>query len=138
MNHDIESFLYVMKEMLPFDIIKHIVALVSMDKNLAVIKKQKQLKIKLNADIIKLFNTYYYDNNFLLYRNEQNQFVLENISLNNKNIFVCSNRQQISTELQPNNDMNQIVLFEHPEVIAYDDNGLPIQRRIRLDVVYAP
>jgi hypothetical protein len=137
MNHDIESFLHIMQEILPMDIIKHIVTLICIDSNIAIIKKQKQLKIKLNHDIIKLFNTYYYDNNFLLYRNEHNQFILENISLNNKHIYVCSNRQAISNEHQ-NNDINQIVLFEQPTDVEYDENGLPIQRRIRLDVVYVP
>jgi hypothetical protein len=137
MNHDIESFLYIMHQMLPMDIIKHIVGLICTAKNIAIIQKQKQLKTKLNHDIIKLFNTYYYDNNFLLYRNEHNQFILENISLDKKHIYLSSNRQAISNELQ-SNDINQIVLFEQPTDVEYDENGLPIQRRIRLDVVYVP
>ena len=143
--NDIESFLNMMENMLSADLLKHIVSMVCLDKNLSIIKKQKGLKYKLNKDVIKLFNTYYYDNNFLLYRNEKNQFILENISLNNKHIYVCSNKapQAIPQELatltsSANDDINEIVLFEQQEQneIIYDENGLPVNRRIRLDVVY--
>jgi hypothetical protein len=110
-----------------------------MDKNMLIIKKQKKLKAKLNKDVVKLFNTYYYDNNFMVYRNEHNQFILENISMNNKHIRVCSNNtnHSISTELNDDN-VNEIVLFEQggQQEVIYDENGLPVNRRIRLDVVY--
>ena len=143
--NDIDSFLNMMENMLSADLLKHIVSMVCLDKNLSIIKKQKELKYKLNKDVIKLFNTYYYDNNFLLYRNERNQFILENISLNNKHIYVCSNKTQqaIPQELatltsSANDNINEIVLFEQQDQneILYDENGLPVNRRIRLDVVY--
>ena len=143
--NDIDSFLNMMENMLSVDLLKHIVSMVCLDKNLSIIKKQKELKYKLNKDVIKLFNTYYYDNNFLLYRNERNQFILENISLNNKHIYVCSNKTQqaIPQELatltsSANDNINEIVLFEQHDQneILYDENGLPVNRRIRLDVVY--
>jgi hypothetical protein len=144
--NDIESFLNMMERMLSGDLLKHIISIVCLDKNMSIIKKQKKLKYKLNKDVIKLFNTYYYDNNFLLYRNEKNQFILENISLNNKHIFVCSNKtphaipEELATlsSFTNDNNINEIVLFEQREQneILYDENGLPVNRRIRLDVVY--
>jgi len=139
--NDIDSFLNMMENMLSVDLLKHIISMACLDKNLSIIKKQKKLKYKLNRDVIKLFNTYYYDNNFLLYRNERNQFILENISLNNKHVYVCSNKttpQTIPQELPTNDNINEIVLFEQGEQneILYDENGLPVNRRIRLDVVY--
>lgn len=139
MNDDIESYMNTMQNILSTDLIRYIVSIAFMDKNMSIIKKQKKLKAKLNKDVVKLFNTYYYDNNFMVYRNEHNQFILENISMNNKHIRVCSNNtnHSISTELNDDN-VNEIVLFEQggqPEVI-YDENGLPVNRRIRLDVVY--
>ena len=60
--NDIDSFLNMMENMLSADLLKHIVSMVCLDKNLSIIKKQKELKYKLNKDVIKLFNTYYYDN----------------------------------------------------------------------------
>ena len=154
MRNDIESFLTVMDSTLSSDMIKHIVQLVSTEKNLQIIKKTKELRFQLNKDIIKLFNTYYYDNNFILYKNENNQFVLENMGIKNKQIYIYSNRQQIpeneiiphitSSETQmvlanqsSSDHTNEIVLFDQNQnQDMYDENGFPIQRRIRLDIVY--
>jgi|LakMenE01Jun11ns_1017448.scaffolds.fasta_scaffold9959515_17 hypothetical protein len=139
MNDDIESYMNTMQNILSTDLIRYIVSIAFMDKNMLIIKKQKKLKAKLNKDVVKLFNTYYYDNNFMVYRNEHNQFILENISMNNKHIRVCSNNtnHSISTELNDDN-VNEIVLFEQggQQEVIYDENGLPVNRRIRLDVVY--
>jgi hypothetical protein len=139
MNDDIESYMNTMQNILSTDLIRYIVSIASMHENISIIKKQKRLKAKLNKDVVKLFNTYYYDNNFMVYRNEHNQFILENISMNNKHIRLCSNNrnQSISTELNDDN-VNEIVLFEQggQHDVIYDENGLPTNRRIRLDVVY--
>lgn len=153
MRNEIDSFLDIMESMLSYDILKHIVQLISTDKNQMIIKKQKQLKLQLNKDIIKLFNTYYYDNNFILYKNDNNQFVLENMSLTNKQIYIYSNKplheqeneivendqqhQMILHNQSSTNTTNEIVLFEEgSNQELYDDNGFAIQRRIKLNIVY--
>lgn len=151
MRHDIELFLTKMQDILSEDLIKHIVYIVGVEKNIQTIKRQRQYKVQLNKDIIKLFNTYYYDNNFILYKNEHNQFILENMAIKNKQIYVYSNKpiesqneivesnqNQLVLHNQSSADTSeQIVLFENPSnQDLYDDNGFPIQRRIKLDIVY--
>jgi hypothetical protein len=140
MDHDIESFLIMMDEMLAFDIIKYIVSMISNEKNMLIIQRQKIIKKKINKDVIKLFNTYYYDNNFLVYKNEHNQFILQNISLNNKHISVYKKQHQENNQLMLTNGLdneNEIILFEeNRDNEIYDENGLPVIRRIRLDIVY--
>lgn len=147
MRDDIESFLTVMSSILSDDMIKYIIHLVSVDKNRQIIRRQKELKIQLNKDIIKLFNTYYYDNNFILYKNENNQFVLENMGLINKQIYIFSNRPSIPNNEEQNqmvlqnqssaDTTNEIVLFDNTSnEVVLDENGFPIQRRIKLDIVY--
>jgi len=154
MRNDIESFLTAMDSTLSHDLIKYIVQIVSTDRNLQIIKRQKQFRFQLNKDIIKLFNTYYYDDNFILYKNEYNQFVLENLGIKNKQIYIYSNRQNHETN-QPllqntsaetqmvlanqssSDHTNEIILFDQNQnQELYDENGFPIQRRIRLDIVY--
>lgn len=152
MRNDIESFLTCMQSILTDDMIKYIVQLVSIDKNIQTIKKQKHLKLQLNKDIIKLFNTYYYDDNFILYKNEHNQFILENMGLINKHIYIYSNRlveaqnEVVQNNTSPNqmvlynqtaNTTDQIVLFDDTSnQVMYDDNGFVLQRRIKLNIVY--
>jgi hypothetical protein len=149
MRNDVESFLTIMDSTLSYDMIKHIVQLISTEKNLQIIKIKKRLNVQLNKDIIKLFNTYYYDNNFILYKNEYNQFVLENMGIKNKQIYIYSNRhiqdientqeesEMVLANQSSSDHTNEIVLFDQSQnQILYDANGLPIQRRIRLDIVY--
>lgn len=134
MKNDINSFLNLMEDMLSYDILKQIILLVYKDQNMAVIKKQKLLKYRINSDIIKVHNIYYYDNNFMIYKNQSDQFILEKISVNNmNNISFYSNDSNL---LLSNDCTNEIVLFDNNQEQAYDENGLPVQRRIKLNIVY--
>lgn len=135
MDHDIESFLNMMDEMLTFDIIKYIVTMISNEKNMLIIHKEQALKKSVNKDIIKLFNTYYYDNNFIVYKNEHGQFILQNNNLNNKHISLYKRSHDEDNQLMliNENNENEIVLFNEN---IDNENETPIIRKIHLDIFY--
>lgn len=135
MDRDIESFLNMMDEMLTFDIIKYIVTMISNEKNMLIIHKEQALKKSVNKDIIKLCNTYYYHNNFIIYKNEYGQFILQNNNLNNKNISVYKRRYDDGNKLMLTNENNEneIVLFNEN---IDNENETPIIRKIHLDIFY--
>ena len=135
MDRDIESFLNMMDEMLTFDIIKYIVTMISNEKNMLIIHKEQALKKSVNKDIIKLFNTYYNDNNFIVYKNEHGQFILQNNNLNNKHISLYKRRHDEDNQLMLTNENNEneIVLFNEN---IDNENETPIIRKIHLDIFY--
>lgn len=135
MDRDIESFLNMMDEMLTFDIIKYIVTMISNEKNMLIIHKEQALKKSVNKDIIKLCNTYYYHNNFIIYKNEYGQFILQNNNLNNKHISVYKRRYDDGNKLMLTNENNEneIVLFNEN---IDNENETPIIRKIHLDIFY--
>ena len=134
MKNDINTFLNIMEDMLSYDMIKYIISMIYRERNFHIIRKQKFLKNKVNTDVIKIHNIYYYDNNFMIYKNQRDQFVLEKISLNPvNNISLYANDNPILTS---NNCENEIILFDNNQEQVYDDNGLPVQRRIKLNIVY--
>ena len=79
MEKDINSFMDKMDNMLDYDTKKYIVELVHKETNKKTIAKTKTAKSKLNLSILKLFNTFYVDNNILLYKLDQENIVLENL-----------------------------------------------------------
>jgi hypothetical protein len=79
MEKDINSFLDKMDDMLDYDSKKYIVELVHVEKNKQTIAKTKRAKCRLNISILKLFNTFYVDQNILLYKLDQENIVLENL-----------------------------------------------------------
>lgn len=166
MRDNIELFLDTMDTILPFDLKRHIVNIINTKNNIAIIRKQKIRKNKLNEQIVKLFNTCYFDNNFSLYRNDRNQIVFQNISLGNNQVFLFANNNVTQPEPaseEPNNQLvpynniannisngtsqlvlnntihqqnNEIVLFDNNRLETLDENGQPIRRRIKLYIVY--
>lgn len=164
MRDNIELFLDTMDDILPTDLKKHIVTIINIKNNIGIIRKQKQSKNSLNKQVLKLFNTCYFDNNFSLYRNERNQIVFQNISLGNNQVFLFANNnttQQASeienNQLVPYNNIansisngtsqlvlnntlqetrNDIVLFDNNRQETLDVHGQPIRRKIKLYIVY--
>jgi hypothetical protein len=125
---DIDNFIETMKLMLPTDLQQLILReYIYKERNLQIIKKQKETKVTLNKELLYMFNVFYDDNNLKLYKNQNNQYVLRNY-LKNKQFYICT----ANNEIIPVNNTNELVLFE-PQ---YDMNGHPIQRRIKLNIVY--
>lgn len=134
--------------------------------NRSVIAKQKELKYKMLIEIRKLFNILYFDRNFVVYLSVNNQVMLENLSMVYNNVHIYSNTvqsnaipnipnlhneyQQLANNLTnsenhlmqsatfDNSSNNELVLYNHQQQTQqlYDENGLPIQRRVRMYVVY--
>jgi hypothetical protein len=130
-NWQIDSFIDKMKHILTPDIIEFIVGeYIYKERNLQVIRKQKTFRVRLNRELYDMFNVYYDDNNFKLYKNENNQFVLRNHT-KDKQFYMCANNDIVSV---PVNNANDLVLFENQQ--NYDENGQPIQRRIKLYILY--
>lgn len=106
----------MMADMLNPDLIKSIITIINID----IIKKQKRLKRQLMLDIKKLFNIYYYDNNFLMYLNENNQIVLQNIGINSQyNNISLYNTTNPNTENQivPYNPNNQTLIINNQDAV---------------------
>lgn len=121
-----------MKQLLTHDMIHYIITeYIYKDRNLQIIRNQREYKIKLNKELSDMFNVYYNDNNFKLYKNKNNQFVLRNHT-KDKQFYMCVNNNIVPVNNA--NDVNDLVLFQNQQ--NYDENGEPIQRRIKLYIVY--
>ena len=134
MRNNIDEFIDNMEKILSYDMIKYIINIIYNDENLKIIKKQKKLKWILNKDIINFHNTYYYDNNCMIYRNEYNQFILKNLALNQNNTFSLYSNNSTSNIILNNQDDN-IILF-NTNNNEYDDNGILIEKKITLNIMY--
>jgi len=94
MEKDINSYMNKMEKYLDHDTLKYIVDIVHKENNKNTILKTKQLKRQLNNSIIKLFHTFYIDENVLMYQLNDQNIVLENLrpSVNpNLSIFQKNN-----------------------------------------------
>lgn len=130
MRNEINIFLNNMKNILPYDLIKYIFHIIVHDKNIYIIQKQKKLKYILNKDIINFHNTYYYDNNYMIYRNPNNQFILKKISDNSLNTI--SLYSDNSSNIILNQSENSVVLFNSNKVNEYESE----QKIIKLNIIY--
>jgi hypothetical protein len=129
MRSDIDDFLTMMENILSYDLLKTIVSLSYKDHNNAIIKRQKQQKSIVLTELLYVINQYYNDNNIRLYKNNQNQFVLQQKS--NCKMMLYSNtgiQQQQLLLTDGNTEQNDIVLFDVPNV--------PNQRRVKLYIMY--
>lgn len=106
---NIESFFQKMEEILPYDIQKYIMSKIIIEHNIEIIKIQKKLKEKCTKEIIKRCNTCYNDRNFLLYRNQDNQLVFENLTLNNNNQILLYSPNNIPANLIGQQNYNQLL-----------------------------
>ena len=134
---DIDTFLDLMENILSKDMITYIISFIYNESNMKIIKKQKKLKLLLHKE----FNKCYIDNNFMLYKNAQNQYMLHGLQqtfLNNYKLYLYSNSNDIYT--QSSNLLvcnNEILLIDNKNrETIYDENGLPIKRIIKLHIVY--
>ena len=119
---NIDSFIDTMIDILPKDILIYLLTkYVYKDRNLQIIRKQKQNKIILNMQFFDIFNMYYNDTNFKLYRNKNDQYVLHN-KLKNKQLYIYTPNQEII----PVTNTNELILFDNQHV----------NRQIKLYIVY--
>lgn len=163
MRGDIENILTLMSNELTYDIIKHIIFFVHQDVNKKTIAKQKVLKKIMMLELVKYFNIFYHDKNIILFRNENNDVVLESITNKYNDLYLYSNINQIQDTNSINNNLieynqiandisntsneimshvntaetnNEVVLFKNINTTVLDENGFEVQRRIKLYIVY--
>jgi len=127
MRDNIELFLNTMDDILSTDLKKHIAEIINIKNNIKIIRQQKDFKYKLNVEILKLFNTCYFDSNFSIYKNNRNQLVFENISLGNNQVYLFANNNQPltlpDTQLNDNNDNNDNQLVRYNDIANNISNG---------------
>jgi hypothetical protein len=129
---NIDNYINTMINMLSNDLIKDIINIIYKDYNLKIIKKQKRLKYILNKDIINFHNIYYYDNKYMIYRNENNQVLLKNLISNQMNNISLYNVSSSNIIINNNhNDNNDIILFD-----INNDNESLINKKINLNIIY--
>lgn len=148
MRKDIDLFLTQMGNSLSNDLISHIViTYIYKDANIRNIQKQKKNKKLVCEELITFFGKCYNDRNILLYRNQQDQIILRNFSENNRFFLYSEREQQQTTEPalpmlldsghERQTEQNEFILFDNPtNEIVYDENGLPIQKKIKLYIMY--
>lgn len=148
MRDNITSFLNKMDQILPTDMKQSIVSLAIKDINLNIIRKQKENKIKMNEEFIKVFNTVYHFGGLRLYQKNE-RFMLEN-STENKSIYLYSQRNIISHDngILPHPDnivpQNQMIpLTNNTSSQSQDNNDIVLfngtpnaQRKIKIYVMY--
>jgi hypothetical protein len=127
-NRDIDMFLDMMENILPYDLIVYTLSYYLREYNIKIIVQQKLLKKLLNQSILSLFNTYYCDNSIMLYKNKNNQMVLKQ-KADNK-CYLYSNTQNVHNEIIDTQN-TETVLFNYPE-----DDQIVQQRKIKLYIVY--
>lgn len=147
MRNNITSFIDKMDDILPLDMKHSIMNMINKDININIIKKQKEKKKKMHIELIKVFSTVFHFGGIRLYRNSNDDFMLQN-NIQNRNIYLYSQRNILSNddgnETHPENPMieNQIIPIstntvsqENNEVVLF--NGTPNeQRRIKIYVMY--
>lgn len=134
MRSNITSFLDKMDEILPNDMKHKIVKMINKDDNINIIRNQKQRKANMHQELIKVSSTVYNFDGIRLYRNTDNNFMLEN-SIENRNIFLCSRRNVIDHDNQIVPLTNNISAEESNEIVLFNGDTEP-QRRIKIFVMY--
>jgi hypothetical protein len=134
---DIDIFIDLMDKILTKDMIRYIVSMIYKDTNLKIINEQKKLKLLLHKEL----NKCYIDDNFMLYKNSQNQYVLHGLQqtfLNNHKLYLYSKNN--NTYIQNSNLSvcdNEILLIDNiNREILYDENGFPKKHVIKLQILY--
>lgn len=159
----IDNFLCKMQEVLNADIIENIVTkYIYRQNNLITIRRQAEIRRRLIIDLRKFFNILYYDQNFIVYRNINNDVVLENNYTTNVSAYLYSTAgvettgtlattdgmEQIANSvantqtnlLQTANfdgpETNEIVLFNSTSNRYIDEDGNVVQKKINFNIVY--
>lgn len=135
---NIDNTLNLMEKMLSLDILTYIYHFYNID----IIKKQKILKKKILIDIKKLFNIYYYDENILMYLNENNNMVLRHLNNNTRHIQQIQHIMPLNeNEYENDNEnQNQIVNINNnnTDIILFNYNDIEqnMERKINIYIVY--
>lgn len=148
MRNNITSFLDKMDDILPIDMKHSIIMMINKDMNINIIKKRKEKKKKMHIELIKIFSTVYHFGGIRLYRNANDDFMLEN-NVQNQSIYLYSQRSVISNdngyETHPENPNpeNQIIPIATTNTISQENNEIVLfngtpneQRRIKIYVMY--
>lgn len=161
MKYDIDTFMSRMEEELNTDIISKIMKHVFRAHNLEVIKRQAHTKKKLIISLKKFFNIIYYDNNFIVYMNTNNNVVMENTHAMNVSTYLYSSAAPENHEIQADDgmqmiansvsntqnnllqtanfdseDTNDVILFNNSNNQYTDYDGNTVQKKINFHVVY--
>lgn len=137
MRNNIETFFKIMEERIPSELITHIIRnYIYYPINKKIIQKQKILKRILDKEMLKFFGILHYDRNFIVYRNNNGQVILENNYVLS-NIHLFSHQENSNTLISSNQNTNEIVLFNNINNNQFlDENGIIRPRRIHLSIVY--
>jgi hypothetical protein len=134
MRKDIDLFLNDMENVLSADLIAHIITTyIYKDRNMKTIQKQKKAKSIVCKELIEFYGLCYSNQGFSLYRNQQNQIILKNYQPHTS-FLLYSERDQLIRNQQSSD--NEMVLFNNQSNPVYDDNGIPVQKKIKLYIMY--
>lgn len=155
--NDIENFINIMNQKLNNDLITYIITrYIYKPYNIDIIKKQRKCFQNMKIQLMKFFRILHYDQNFIVYQNDdgnvilENNYVVSNIHLySNTNTIepideINEEYQQIANSvsntsnnlIQSQYNTNQIILFNNNNNQVLDENGMLVPRRIHLSVVY--
>lgn len=143
MRNDITLFLDRMDNILSTDMKQFIIMMINKDVNIKIIQVQKEIKRQMHNELKKVFGTFYNFGGLRLYRNANDQFIVEN-NIINRNIFMYSRRNNIQNDNESNLETNsapdnQIVPLQNSsnnnEIVLFNGNQNP-QHRIKIYVLY--
>lgn len=117
----------MMEKMLNNDILQKIYTEINLD----IIRKQKQNKKILIKDINKFFRTCYKDNKILIYINELNQLIMQNMHYNSVQLYQ-HNVEDYEYNLIENNATETIISNN----INSEDDETEVLRTINIQIMY--
>lgn len=161
MRNDANAFMSKMEDMLNADIINRIVRQIYRSYNLSIIRQQLDAKIRLIVSLKKFFNVLYYDNNFIVYMNTNNDVVMENTHTVNMSTYLYSSTAPENTSIERNEalatiantasntqnnllqtavfdgeETNDVVLFNSSSNQYVDNQGFTVQKKINFQIIY--
>lgn len=125
-KNNIYSYFNMMEKLLNDDIIQKIYTMINLD----IIRKQKNNKKILIKDINKFFRTCYKDNKILIYVNELNQLIMQNIDYNNVLLYQ-HNIENYEYNLIENN-INETIISNN----INSEEDTDIVRTISIQILY--
>jgi hypothetical protein len=125
-NKNIYAYFNMMEKMLNSDLLQKIYTEICLD----IIRKQKKNKQLLIKDINKFFRTCYKDNKILIYINELNQLIMQNITYNNIQLY---HHNDIETYNLIENNSPETIISNN---INSEDDDTDILRTINISIMY--
>lgn len=134
-----------MDDILSTDMKQYIIMMINKDVNMTIIQMQKDMKRRMHNELKKVFGTFYNFGGLRLYRNANDQFIVEN-NIVNRNIFMYSRRNNVQNEDETDSNLttnpmpdNQIVPLQNSsnnnEIVLFNGTQNP-QHRIKIYVLY--